>query len=285
MLYLVPSKAICQTYHPIPTSDVIWIEEGGGFECSTYHQQHKIDGDTLIGGFTYHKIQTNGWFGYFSWDYNEYYSGCFRNDTINKKVYFVWPTDTEETLIYDFDLSIGDLVPQSDFVDQEYTVVDIDSILISGSFHKRYKLGGCDYWDESIFPASLIEGIGCNYGLLAPVFCSFECGSLLTCFYMEDELVYHAIEDSDCFPLEIEGHKEKREISVFPNPTEGEFSVRSSDKIRRYELYNSNGQIVLMGEFLYNESKLNVSNIPAGLYNIRLFFDDLDVQNQLILKN
>lgn len=70
----------------------------------------------------YHKIQSSGVvysnstaFGGWcssSIQYSGYgYAGAFRNDSLNKKVYFVKPGMLNDTLFYDFDLQLGDTLP------------------------------------------------------------------------------------------------------------------------------------------------------------------------------
>lgn len=78
-------------------------------------------------------------------------SGYIREDTIQKKVYFL--INEEEFLIYDFSLQVGDV-----FTTYGWEVENIDSILLDdGQYRKRWV-----YWQDNFW----IEGIGSSLGLI-----------------------------------------------------------------------------------------------------------------------
>ncbi|MDA9782781.1 hypothetical protein N9B55_00060 [Vicingaceae bacterium] len=79
-----------------------------------------MDGDTVVDGLLYHKL----W--YYELDASQNaplgmtfglilgatvskgYHGAFRNDSINKKVFYLRRSLNQEQLLYDFNLSLGD---------------------------------------------------------------------------------------------------------------------------------------------------------------------------------
>lgn len=101
-------------YHPFPNSDALWNDSIRCGACS-----YKINGDTLVDGKIYHKLlahklvyqvgisqSCNPAPLYFS----SYYSGAIREDTLTRKVYYLRPSDTSDTLLYNFTLNVGDTV-------------------------------------------------------------------------------------------------------------------------------------------------------------------------------
>lgn len=109
-----------------------------------YQYAQFINGDTIIAGKTYHKLYRTGnedavLCGYYD-TYQNSFSGLFRQDIANKKVYmysFAFHTDT---LLYDFNLSINDTVPETvnNYYGANY-VSSIDSVLID---HKSERDSG-----------------------------------------------------------------------------------------------------------------------------------------------
>lgn len=79
------------------------------------------------------------------------YYGAYRES--DKKVYYLFLSG--EKLIYDFTVSVGDVIPAHIGFD---TVTSIDSVLLGGVYHKRYLTNEPDYW--------VIEGVGSSRGLL-----------------------------------------------------------------------------------------------------------------------
>ena len=103
----------------------------------------------------------------------------------NKRV-FVLPNPTsaesEEYLAYDFNLTVGDTVPDPYYYqtpggpsDYNLVIHTIDSIFISGTWRKRYQINS--------FP-DIIEGVGSSSGLLNPLNYAWSgaCGISLNCY-------------------------------------------------------------------------------------------------------
>ena len=147
---------IFDAYCPFPSENAIWrgsnihYNNDYSFEGTTeYH--YAIVGDTVINNLTYHKLKRNSLYKpnagpqHFSID-NE---GAFREDVINKKVYFYSFYSNSEQLLYDFDLNVGDDVSQF-IVNGESNnfnppiVTEIDLIMLKdGLYHKRFHITGC----------------------------------------------------------------------------------------------------------------------------------------------
>ena len=74
----------------------------------------------------------------------------------------------------------------------------------------------------------------------------------------------------------VEFSKSKRDFSVFPNPTSGDLTIKTTDYkgLVFIEMYNFNGQKILseQRQIIDNQSsiKLSLLNLPNGVYSLRL---------------
>lgn len=148
--------------------------------------------DSLIGGRFYHIIfkRVNGEFLYQSPLPGP--PGCsgtysYTNDTAaiaflrqDGQKMMIWvPSLQAEELLYDFDLVVGDTIPDShiNFLGAVDTVISVDSVMIRGDYRRVIQTS------EGL---ELIEGIGSNRGLLEPMDLIFDCGYERTCFSLAD---------------------------------------------------------------------------------------------------
>ena len=74
----------------------------------------------------------------------------------------------------------------------------------------------------------------------------------------------------------VEFNKSKRNFSVFPNPTNSDLTIKTTDYkgLILIEIYNINGQKMLseQRQVIDNQSiiKLSTENLPNGVYSLRL---------------
>lgn len=282
-----------QAYQPFPTSNAMWREASGGFQCSCCSDfQYTITGDTVINTLTYHKIQKTGvkyledWIGNctsnIAYVINQY-AGCFRNDSANKKVFIIYPMASSDSLLYDFNLSIGDTVPAS-LVNQYGNIVnivtDIDSVYLGSVYRKRFKLDSC------MFPQQLyyIEGIGSTFGLLSPTWCPFEEIYNLLCF-SENSLTVFPNNTTTCsvvtsvneIPLE-------NPFSIYPNPSTGQLNINSNLQSYDISIFNSTGQLIKKKYINSTSALFDISDLPTGLYLIQLTENGNQIYKQTIIR-
>ena len=177
-----------QSYAPIPTDSVYWIEGsyGGG---SVAWNRIVVQGDTIINGQTYHVL-----IGYLSSQMNAlpsspnpfmpitrypaYHEGYFRNDSVNKKVYFKRYPNSNEVLLYDFDLILNQKYPDTYLMDslgtpgfayryRDYYVDSISTASYFGNNRNVYHLVESCLGGEKV---DLIEGVGASSGFLNMMF-------------------------------------------------------------------------------------------------------------------
>jgi hypothetical protein len=196
-LILVLKTSFSQTYVPfISTADSSdqWFDylgcgvDGGGACLEYFRKLYSIEGDTLINGEYYanltvvqeHELEP----GFFSpnpcpyWaSVSTFYGGAIRES--NKRVFYFDPDLNSERVIYDFNLVEGDTVPDPNPIfsyEYERIIQSIDSVLIGGSYRKRYNLSNLGS------NSAIIEGIGSTHGLLPNLMSSISCEYGLYCY-------------------------------------------------------------------------------------------------------
>jgi len=161
LLIVFKSNAQTSIYHPFPESNATWnvLWDGGFFSGCLESFSYNISGDTVISTITYQKIEVPYILnlGVCSPFHSTGYNGCIREDTSTRKVYYLAPDSTNEELLYDFSLQVGDSAQGSlrfNCFTPTLAVLQIDSILIGTNYRKRWTIGNA-------FPSNhIIEGIG-----------------------------------------------------------------------------------------------------------------------------
>ncbi|MFN3755569.1 MAG: T9SS type A sorting domain-containing protein [Flavobacterium sp.] len=280
-----------QAYQPFPTSNAMWRENSGGFQCSCCSDfQYTITGDTLINTLTYHKLQKTGvkymedWIGNctsnIAYAINQY-AGCFRNDSANKMVYFIYSMLSTDTVLYDFNLSIGDTIPPSPINDNGNfinVVTDIDSVFLGGVYRKRFKLDSC--WQQLYY----IEGIGSTYGLLSPTMCPFEAMYNLQCLTINSLTVYPSNTTTCSIVTSINETSYTNLFSVFPNPTNGTINITTNLQNYDISIFNSTGQLIQKKKSISNSTLFDISDLPPGLYLIQISEDENQLYKQKLIR-
>ena len=74
-------------------------------------------------------------------------------------------------------------------------------------------------------------------------------------------------------------------VTVYPNPTEDVLYIYSERRYEKIELINSKGKTTIIKgnqNPLHNPLKINLSNIPSGIYFIRIYFNNLVGHGKII---
>src|ERR1700741_5375124 len=139
-------NAQANVYRPFPDSSALWNETSFVQCCATIVYNPQIEffgGDTVISTLHYKKIMASGYktAGSTCCNYVNQYIGAMRQDTASRKIYFCAVGTTNDTLLYDFNLQLGDTLPPTyiSYAKSNY-VSKIDSILIGNSYRKQYHL-------------------------------------------------------------------------------------------------------------------------------------------------
>jgi hypothetical protein len=260
-------------YKPFPQSSGTWSVSGqhyiGWPPTGSYltYENYKTSGDTLIGAYTYVKVLYAHNISSGPFNFSPYaFKFAYRNDSINKKVYYLDVTNgiNKDTLWYDFNLNIGDSLKETfaytsigyTMNNQRRIVSSIDSVLICGSYHKRFNFG-CSVGG---FETSLIEGAGFKdkfdvTGYLG--YCPFEPSAVYSTGF------------SSCSVTSVQDYVKENQIKLFPSPANTELKINFSLQFTEYSILNSVGAVILKGN-LSDLQSINISSLATGLYVIKI---------------
>jgi len=255
---------IAQVEYKIVDTNAIWYVGFYYFDGEYSYSEnevYRIKEDTVIDTKHYYKLFLN-----------EDYIGGIREDS-EGVVYFrggeevylftcMDPLPEDEIVVYNLNLSIGDTVKCSDYC---YNIIDKnDSILIGGTYRKTVQTTlsnrspGEDLW---------IEGIGSIYGLLFPIYESFEWSWDLRCYKYNGELIYSTYDN--CLIVDINRNYYET-IKLFPNPFDNNFTIQFIDnKYRTIVITNLIGQVVLERSVYMKNIVINEIE-ESGIYLIQI---------------
>ncbi len=294
-----------QNYTPMPTSNAVWVDSAlwqsraGNLtldHCETI--QTEIIGDTLINGIIYHTlfqrkerfdanfIAQPCYLG--TRTYQEYTYAFYRNDSAQKKVFIRMFGDTIDQLLYDFNLNVGDSLPNTflytnnNQINSEIdTVIAVTQINLGLKLRIIYTLSDTICMQNTlpplppIFPnyikGSLIEGIGHTHGFLYPHDCDpsgIAKKTLLSCFHQNGRAVYpDSTHQCQLIVGTINNTFKDLKWQLYPNPSSGEFFIDSSTKLKSIQLFD------IKGRFIKEYSPIKSSwQLPEekGIYFLRL---------------
>ena len=241
-----------------------------------YTDIYKIEGDTLLDGMTYkmmHATRNEDLTGWNLWG--------FIRETEDGQVFSRRPSTSDEQLMYDFSMEVGDTICMCDYGYDEccMVVVEKGETIVNGEPRQQivleYPFGGGagEVW---------IEGIGSLYGIIDSGSLFLTGGSTnLLCYYEDGDLVWQNTTPgyNECYivnpndPQGIEEDETSLFVSVFPNPAKGKVLIEGLEPTE-VQVYNSLGQLVTT---VRNSNGVNVSGLPDGVYLLRI--KDADGRN------
>jgi hypothetical protein len=252
-----------------------------GYPCVvTSNYNYYLNGDTTINDLDY-KILVQAGLSEFSWFANPPVgAGCSGSDVIeniplgflrteDKKMFFLPSVESQEVLLYDFNLEIGSTLPVS-YVNLQEDVYVTSIDIISTPFGNLKRFGLSNSWSDY-----LIEGIGHSKGFLEPLSISLECGYELMCYSMDDES-YFPESGLSCMLVSglAENSAKSDLLNIYPNPTYQATNILTGHSMVNgsVRIYNTQGQIALERRGLAGEN-LNINNLQldAGLYIVQVY--------------
>ncbi len=228
-----------------------------------------------------------------------------RNDKINKKVYitglnkyndFNLKLDTNERLLFDFDLQVGDLYKANAHLyysnnNDSLYVLKIDTIVDPDNIKRAvFTIGDTDL----VFNGYVIQGIGGVNGLLGYI------SEIMNNSYTEEFKCY-SINDIDyttyfsnfaagieysywpCDKLNFVSVNDikKKFINLYPNPASNIIQFDLNEKINNIKIYNSQGKII-SNDFSQNQY-INIENYLLGIYFVQIISDQ-NIYNGTFIK-
>ncbi len=249
-----------------------------------------VNGDTVIGTYTYHKIYKTGilYTDDSSVSYQNQYFGAVRD--ADNKVFYIEKNKTDGQLLYDYTLKAGDRV--TGLVAKDHKVDSID-LLPDG--RKRF------YLSKTMLHAMdqcIIEGIGSSGGLFnePPVGHYMYNDSYLVCYTENHTLIFSGVDYFECGCGDILHVNEtvsgqKIEMSLYPNPARQKLSVEITSGAcfsGTIEIINLLGTTVLSSKFEHlsgmQRLSFNIDYLKSGLYFIIMKTADSSVTRKILIE-
>ncbi len=228
--------------------------------------------DTNANGQTYHKIFSRSYMQIVSSGTHppiltvdasspDIYYGAYRE--AGKQVFLL--AGTGEQLLFDYNAGVGSMIPS---YGGTIKVTAIDSILLSGVYHKRYLTTDPGYY--------VIEGVGSSRGLI-PGLNDGGSDMQFICF-IHDPVTFSPDPTVPCTYVYPYGYKTAipnvndplPEISVYPVPANDILHINTNSCIGLLNavIVNYLGQVMWQGDF-NGQSDISIANWPKGVYFIR----------------
>lgn len=285
------TQTFAQAYKPFPTQNAVWNYNYRTHGiCSTCCQDYSysIEKDTLIQGMIYQKIIKQGVY-YLNTIYTgsctdtvtstfQENAGYIRNDSVNKKVFFYDTSMANDTLLYDFNISLGDTLASTYSLNNQgpnYYICDtIYSTNINGIQRKVF--GFTDWYPFVAYPRLiLIEGIGFVDGLFSNTHNSLAITIQLQCFRENNIIVFPDTAIScDLITQLNEAALNEGSIKFFPNPVNDklELQFNNASTIQNIQVFNLLGkeQNITWQKSSTTQYQLNTFYLSKGIYLIQL---------------
>ena len=146
-----------------------------------------------------------------------------------------------------------------------------------------------DYFTIKINP--LIEGVGPEFDpVTSRSMFEYAFDYSLFCRSIDEKPLNVFIENGNPFysklycssiTIGIDQENENTSIAVYPNPSNGKFSLKVSDaELKRFEVINVLGMKILYAPIQANETIIDLTNQPKGVYFVRMY----DNYNQFTMR-
>jgi len=249
--------ATAQLKNPFPDSTGAWIISWSSIDYPNVFTgafRYYVNGDTICNNTSYKKlyegvndlfdstVTSNNLKGLFRVDSNKVF---YKN--INQAFESFGFTDTNEVLLYDFSLMVGDsILNLNDGSTQNYVkVISIDSIELNGEYLKQW------HFDEYfVYQLTWTEGIGSNIGFFN-YFLFFEYGQLLACF----------------------------------NENGQDYHVGIADKPHNISIYNTTGKLIQSFQTTEKSFQIDLIDFKSGVYILKITNDLYQSVHRLLLIN
>lgn len=296
--FCIFSKLNAQTnvYHPLPDSNGFWQYRHWNVITSASDQKRLgLKGDTVIGTLTYHKVYSL-FDSTLSSPWSTYYAAIREQ---NKQVFAKFGS-SPETLLYDFNLAVGDTIRYtyslpSSAADTFCSILSkVDTMLLKdGKYRKRYIYNPVQ--PKNMVSDTVIEGLGSYLyqGLFDPLINGFcTCGDEweVTCIKTYDTTRYLknlACNHCFCTFLTSESITENHNGNhIYPNPFSSKTTLTINRNIKDVTLtiYNSFGQQVSQIKNVNEQSVVIQRNgLPAGIYFVQLKEQNILIASEKII--
>jgi hypothetical protein len=283
-------KAQTNSYIPFPKEAVwhIWKEDNHLGTTGITSINKSMQGDTVINGIKYIKY------------YDPTLKSAIRDEPANKKVFCYDFTSKSETVLYNFNLKIGDtvLVLKISNKDVKYWVTAIDSILLlDGKYHNRYLFSKAG--PDGMVPlpelSPLVEGLGYFHGNKFDIEKATSEGittNITVCASADKKLLIATFgvppkgEYCGVIITAIQTPVNNSEFTIYPNPTTGKFQLQAEiPNVYAVEIINTLGEKIFSAELKNERIEIDLSNNSTGIYFVMLHTKQGNSFSRKIIKN
>jgi len=281
ILILILTTALSAGGQNFPTDSAYWKVQIWSAECVDpygtsgvcYEQQYFLRGDTSLGEVIHQKVYSSmrirdPYQGTWTYDWLGYY-GAVYSDNEADKVYWRTASASNDTLLYDFNLNVGDPLPASFVYDPQSSgtiyIDNIDTIEENGVNIVRYHMDNAGWGEEY-----LLHGLGSTLGLLEPIFPFFEIGSDMLCFKnYTDSIIFEPLEGNcDIFTGINDLPYAESIIGAYPNPANDNLYIDNATG-SHVQLFSAAGLLISESEITSGHSELSLTGRLEGIYYLR----------------
>ena len=248
---------------------------------------YKIEGDTLLDGFSYKRMYSTIYSDLTNWSLNSILRED--DDKVYYREYLADEVFTDENLLYDFSLQPGDSIPIDSYND--YLVLDsVCDIVVGNDTLRKY----CFYYSIDGFHSDdtefWIEGIGSECGVVHVGDVIMMGGNnTLLCYFYNEELLWHNEYFDTCFYNNLGMYENENDnISVYPNPAKDHVRIELSDNSasQSIEIYSLDGRLVeTFQETSLHDNTIDISGLNAGMYIMKIrMADGREYEEKIIIQ-
>ena len=208
--------------------------------------------------------------------------GIYREE--NGKVFMrenpggMWPA-TEEFLLYDWEMNIGDTayVQRGDWT-KGLVLDNISDTLMNGSQRRIFHL---HYMNNDSVTEIWIEGMGSELGFpysgtkdnpVSPFY--YPMTAELLCYYENGDLSWDNPHFDECiinYWLDVENVSEESVLCLYPNPTQDCFTIKyTNNNVSTIKIFDMFGHEIYNDIMESSEKIINTNMFPDGVYYVLL---------------
>ncbi len=289
IFFLITKHTYSQLTLPFPDSSASWvITEGGGSSGQWQYGNYRYfcNGDTVINGTSYKLLKYSNNLdpidtissivvGYYRIDGQKVFylqDSSFVNGSsaMYNSSYF---NTGQEILLYDFGIQIGDTFSLSDSTLGNTIIVltQIDTIQFSSEVVRRFIFTSSNFGCFTTQYYYWYYGIGSTYGFFPNFYC-FENGITFDCFHENNvDYVFYLQPGDDCMNITLgeDRHVKSDVATLFPNPSEGLFSIFSDFSDGNAIITDLMGKFIISIALSKGNNVVNIQNISSGIYLLK----------------
>ncbi len=292
LLFAERSNAQTNVYHAMPDSNATWCEmQTYGVTCGIEERYLLTIGrDTIINSLVYHQMVASGYRHCLSSYvyYTNEYRGAFREDTAQRKVYWIIPNVAGENVLYDFTLAVGDTTPMINNWGPGMVITSVDSVLVGTSYRKSYT-GVLMSTNDT---ARIVEGVGSDRGFYELNMQYVEFSSHLNEFTEGSTITF--VPPGWTYPCGvfagIEMQLTEASFVISPNPNNGLFTLSfefAEAKDVRVEMVDVAGRVISstdQSNVLNFKQEMGDVDLANGVYFLRIATGDGVVTKKVVVK-